>query len=206
MPSQPLGFAELLAGGVLVAAGISGNSIADVVAGKGSPLAKLVDFPTATPTAAGSTLTSLPLGVGGGAASAVGPGGTTNPLPGWSRSRVDQGVDYYGGKVVRAPMGGQVLAVGAPGWPQGSPGTNGVLVRLDNGQIWYWYEGLKAAVHKGERVAAGQVIATAVPGQSIEAGLADAAGVPLSHATYTEGRVTAWGTKALAILRSWGTA
>ena len=32
-------------------------------------------------------------------------------------------------------------------------------------------------------------------GTGIETGFADASGVPLAHAGYTEGKVTGWGTK-----------
>ena len=45
-------------------------------------------------------------------------------------------------------------------------------------------------MHAGERVSAGQQIATFVAGGSIEMGFADANGVPLSHAEYDEGNET----------------
>jgi hypothetical protein len=53
-------------------------------------------------------------------------------------------------------------------------------------------------------VVAGQQIATFYPGSSIEIGFSDAAGAPLAHDTYTEGKVTSWGKKMDAFLSSVG--
>jgi hypothetical protein len=97
-------------------------------------------------------------------------------------------------------MNGEVLATGAPGWP----GGGGVLLKLENGQIWYFYEQLTALVRPHQKVAAGTQIGSGTPGGSIEVGLANAAGVPLAHGEYTEGVVTKFGKKASAILHSWG--
>ena len=49
-------------------------------------------------------------------------------------------------------------------------------------------------------MAAGQLIATFLPGSSIEIGFADSAGTPLSHAVYHEGDVTPWGRRMEAFL------
>src|SRR5204863_3620933 len=88
----------------------------------------------------------------------------------------------------------QSLQTSAPGWPQGG----GVLYRLLDGpragQIIFVYEGIHATVRPGQLVLAGEQIGTFIPG-SIEIGFADAAGVPLSHASYSEGKVTRWGLR-----------
>ena len=59
-------------------------------------------------------------------------------------------------------------------------------------------------MHAGQHVSAGEQIGTFVPGGSIEMGFADAAGVPLSHAEYSEGVETLWGTEMASFLASIG--
>jgi hypothetical protein len=79
MANLVLSFAELLAGAVLVDAAVKGDSIANVIKGQATmhPLA-----------GAGS-------GSGSGSGSAnVAPGSYTNPVPGATLSRTDEGVDY----------------------------------------------------------------------------------------------------------------
>ncbi len=153
----------------------------------------------------------------GGTAAAAPSGGGKNPLPGWRASVTDQGVDFAGGSRIFAPTAGKVLKVGAPGWPQGHPGTNGVLLQLADGTIMYFYEGLSAAVHAGQHVNAGELIARGIPGQSIEVGLADSSGVPLAHSWAASrgdphtpigghGPVNPWARKAEQLLRSFGVA
>ena len=56
----------------------------------------------------------------------------------------------------------------------------------------------------GQTVKAGQQIATFRPGGSIETGFADAAGVPLSHTEYYEGKVTTYGLQMLSLLQAIG--
>jgi murein DD-endopeptidase MepM/ murein hydrolase activator NlpD len=179
--SQAVGFAEVIAGGILLTAGISGRSIRDVLAGKGGKIKPLV----------GSGGSGGPAGSTAPASIHAGPGaaGVVNPLPGWSRSRIDQGVDFYGGRRIVAPESATVVSTGAPGWPEGG----GVLLHLASGPYLYIYEGLDAAVKAGEKVAAGQLVARGRSGGSIEVGYADASGVPLSHSEYYEGKVTKWG-------------
>lgn len=186
MPSQAIGFAELVAGGFLLTMGITGASPRDVLAGKaGSPKGLA---PAAGPLGAGGPLTPDV----NPAPSTVKPhGGLANPLPGWSRSRIDQGVDFYGGRRIVAPESGQIVKLGAPGWPEGG----GVLLHTISGSYIFFYEGLVPVVHAGEQVLAGQQIASGVPGGSIEVGFSDAAGVPLAHSEYFEGKVTKWGRK-----------
>jgi murein DD-endopeptidase MepM/ murein hydrolase activator NlpD len=181
MASQAVGFAEVIAGGILLTAGIGGHSIREVLKGKGGSIKPL---PQPKSGAGPATVNASP-----GAAAA---GGTTNPLPGWSRSRVDQGVDFYGGRRIVAPESGTITKIGAPGWPEGG----GVLLHTVSGKFIYFYEGLDAAVGAGTRVAAGQLIARGREGGSIEVGYADSNGVPLAHGEYSEdGIVTRWGKK-----------
>jgi hypothetical protein len=104
----------------------------------------------------------------------------------------------------------RILRIGAPGWPNGGagPAGQGVLYKLldgpRQGSIIYVYEGLRPTVQAGDEVVAGQQIATFYPGSSIEIGFSDAAGAPLAHDTYTEGKVTAWGRKMSDFLSSVG--
>jgi murein DD-endopeptidase MepM/ murein hydrolase activator NlpD len=118
--------------------------------------------------------------------------------------RIDQGVDFTGTGPIDAVGDAKILAVGAPGWPEGG----GVLYQLLGGpragQIIFVYEGVAASVRAGETVSAGQQIATFVPGGSIEMGFADANGTPLSHAEYSEGKVTESGREMAAFLAELG--
>ncbi len=131
-------------------------------------------------------------------------GGYVNPFQDATEGRIDQGVDFTGTGPIGAIGDAVILKTGALGWPEGG----GVLYRLlggsHAGQVIFVYEGLTPTVHAGERVAAGQQIATFVPGGSIETGFADASGVPLSHSTYYEGAVTEWGKRMAAFLKEIG--
>jgi hypothetical protein len=118
--------------------------------------------------------------------------------------RVDQGVDFTGSGPIVAIGDAKILSVGAPGWPEGG----GVLYQLLDGplkgQVVFVYEGVDATVQAGQTVGAGAQIATFRPGGSIEMGFADAAGVPLSHAEYYEGKVTSYGLQMLSLLQAIG--
>lgn len=73
MSNQPLGFAELLAGGVLLTAAITGGSVADVISGNATGI-KGFDTPTGGPpgpTGPGA----IPDSTGGAPAGPAGPGG-----------------------------------------------------------------------------------------------------------------------------------
>lgn len=193
MPSQAVGFAEILVGGILATAGIGGHSIREVIAGQGGSIKPINGGAVASASPPGAS-PRTPGGVG------VGGRGAVNPLPGWKRSRIDQGVDFWGGRKIVAPEGGTIVKTGAPGWP----GGGGVLLHTISGDYVYFYEQLSPLVHAGEQVAAGQQIASGTPGGSIEVGLADAAGVPLAHSEYTEGKVTRWGKAFAHMLNLWG--
>jgi soluble lytic murein transglycosylase-like protein/murein DD-endopeptidase MepM/ murein hydrolase activator NlpD len=145
-----------------------------------------VDFSVALPAAAGSYVNPFSL--------------SANLVTG----RIDQGVDFTGEGPIVAIGDATVLAVGAPGWPEGG----GVLYQLLDGplkgQSVFVYEGVDATVQPGQTVRAGQQIATFRPGGSIETGLADSAGVPLSHAEYFEGKVTQGGLEMFSLLQALG--
>jgi murein DD-endopeptidase MepM/ murein hydrolase activator NlpD len=127
-----------------------------------------------------------------------------SPFLSATEGRIDQGVDFTGTGPIVAVGDAKILAVGAPGWPEGG----GVLYKLLSGeragQVVFVYEGVAASVHPGEKVSAGQQIATFVPGGSIEIGFADANGVPLSHAEYSEGVETQWGREMASFLNGIG--
>jgi murein DD-endopeptidase MepM/ murein hydrolase activator NlpD len=118
--------------------------------------------------------------------------------------RIDQGVDFTGTGPIVAIGEAKILSTGAPGWPE----EGGVLYELLGGplkgKVIFVYEGVDATVHAGETVKAGQQIATFRPGGSIETGFADAAGVPLSHAEYYEGKITESGLEMFSLLQALG--
>ncbi len=118
--------------------------------------------------------------------------------------RIDQGVDFTGAGAIVAIGDAKVLQTGAPGWPE----EGGVLYQLLDGplkgQVVFVYEGVDATVQAGQTVRAGQQVAIFRPGGSIEIGFADAAGVPISHAEYFEGKVTASGLEMLSLLQALG--
>jgi murein DD-endopeptidase MepM/ murein hydrolase activator NlpD len=127
-----------------------------------------------------------------------------NPFVSATQGRIDQGVDFTGAGPILAIGDAQILATGAPGWPEGG----GVLYRLldgpQAGQVIFVYEGVQATVRAGQQVSAGQQIAGFVEGGSIELGFADENGVPLSHGEYNEGDETIWGHRMADFLSSLG--
>ncbi|HKB51274.1 MAG TPA: lytic murein transglycosylase [Solirubrobacterales bacterium] len=127
-----------------------------------------------------------------------------SPFVSATQGRIDQGVDFTGAGPILAVGDAQILATGALGWPEGG----GVLYRLldgpEAGRVIFVYEGVQATVRAGDRVSAGQQIATFVAGGSIEMGFADENGVPLSHAEYNEGDETVWGHRMADFLSSLG--
>ncbi len=127
-----------------------------------------------------------------------------SPFLNATTGRIDQGVDFTGTGPIAAVGDAEILATGAPGWPEGG----GVLYRLLSGsragQVIYVFEGVQATVRPGQHVSAGEQIANFVPGGSIEMGFADASGTPLSHGEYTEGVETVWGRRMAVFLSGIG--
>ncbi len=127
-----------------------------------------------------------------------------SPFLSAATGRIDQGVDFTGTGPIAAVGDAEILATGAPGWPEGG----GVLYKLLGGsragQIIFVYEGVDATVHPGQHVSAGDQIATFRQGGSIEMGFADASGNPLSHGEYVEGKETQWGKEMASFLTSIG--
>jgi hypothetical protein len=169
MANLVLAFAEILAGAIVLDAGIKGDSIANVIQGKATqhPLA----------AATGGTGSAAATGSGGSAAALTG-GGYVNPVPGASTGRVDQGVDYrLGSQGFVAPGNSQIVYTGAGGgW--GNEYVAGKL--LDGplkGMVWYIAEapGKLAGIAQGVLVKAGQQITPAgsSTGGAIEAGWAN---------------------------------
>ncbi len=118
--------------------------------------------------------------------------------------RIDQGQDFGGRGSILAIGNAEVVKLGAPGWP----GGGGILYRLldgpRRGRYVFVYEGVRPAVHVGQRVAAGEVIGQIIPGTStgIETGWAKANGEPVSHAEYHEGLETRAGKAFAGFLAS----
>ncbi len=153
---------------------------------KGTCQVDYVDWSVALPAAAGSYLNPFALSTG------------------LVAGRIDQGVDFTGGGPIVAIGEALVLATEAPGWPEGG----GVLYQLLDGPLKgrsiFVYEGADATVQVGQTVSAGQQIATFRPGGSIEIGLADSSGTPISHAEYFEGKVTQGGLEMFSLLQALG--
>jgi len=197
MANLTLAFAELLAGAIVLDAGLKGDSIANVVQGKA----------TSHPLAGAGTGTGSP----GGASTPTGglnlPAGTyTNPVPGASASRVDQGTDYtLSPKGFLAPGNSKILIADSSnaGWRGGGYIAGQLLDGPLKGMVWFVAEGVKPIVHVGQTIAAGAQVVTRSSNPyngilgNIEAGWANPSspGSPLAKSTggYTEGAITAAG-------------
>lgn len=203
MANLPLAFGEMLVGAIILDAGIKGDTIANVVQGKATqhPL----------PGASDST---APTGTGGASVN-VGPGQYTNPFPGATASRVDQGVDYTATKFL-APGKSQILIADQTnsGWAGGGYIAAKLLDGPLAGTVYYISEGVAPLVHVGDMVAAGTPLATPVSNPyngivgNIEAGWASVTspGSPLAQSTggYGEGDSTAAGASFNRFIHSLG--
>ena len=145
MANLPLAFAELLAGAVVIDAGIKGDSIANVIRG----VAKQQPLP----------------GAGSGSTGSTGSTGGGNPFAGgWQPSRADQGYDGTFSGQLTAPVSGTVTYASSsdPGWK----GGGAVVLQADQAisglasSTFYFTEGLLPSVKAGQHVSAGQPIAT----------------------------------------------
>jgi hypothetical protein len=165
-----LAFGEILVGAVILDAAIKGDSISHVVQGK----AQVHKLSGGLSTASGDKSTS------GGKSASSDPSleGYTNPVPGASTGRIDQGVDYtLGPQGFLAPGNSKIVYMGAGGgW-----GQEYIAGRLLDGpmkdMVWYIAEapGAAAGIVTGAIVKAGQQITP--PGSStggaVEAGWAN---------------------------------
>ncbi|MGA8745328.1 MAG: hypothetical protein WB507_05650 [Solirubrobacterales bacterium] len=167
----------------------------------------------------------LTVGLGASAALAAAPGGAAPPgsepklVPdnhyvdpfaagGWSVSRTDMGVDYV--PIRREPVVaiGDAKIIGSStrsGWPGGSFLWYRLLDGSHAGEIIYVAEHLANLAPEGATVAAGQRIATALPGYPwTEWGWATPAGQPRAFPCYREGMETNSGREMARFLDSLG--
>jgi len=196
MANLPLAFAELLGGAVILTAAIKGDSIANVVKGTATqnPL-----NPTSSSSSSSSSSGSGPAGP----SVSVAAGSYTNPVPGASPSRLDEGGDYtLGSKGFLAPGKSKIIATTGSFFRGGT-----VIAQLLDGPLagtyYYVAEGIKpaAGITPGAVVAAGTRLTDSIASPyngivgNIEAGWADASGIPLAQSTggYSEGQTTAAG-------------
>jgi murein DD-endopeptidase MepM/ murein hydrolase activator NlpD len=198
MANLPLAFAELLAGGIMLTAGISdpNGSISNVI--EGLDTGKLASFNT------GSSSSSA---TGGSVAAA----GGASPLPGvTSWGRTDQGVDASAkpGSPVAAVVSGTVTSI-IPNFYSGQPAVFVSSTGLPSGATGIYYaEQLTPSVKVGDTVQAGQPIGSvAATGTGLEIGFASGAQT-LARATtgYTEGEITHAGQAFRSFLQSLGVA
>lgn len=140
---------------------------------------------------------------------AQGGSGYVNPLPGFTKGRTDQGVDYSAkaGTPIRAIGNGKVLGI-EPNWFQGQPY---VYYRLTDGpqagKVVYVAEQITPQVKPGQTVRAGQRIGVYAPsGTGIETGFGTASGATQARVTsgYSEGQETPAGVQARKFLASLG--
>lgn len=196
MATLPLAFAELLVGAIILDAGIKGDSIANVV--KGQATSHPMPGSGGSSGGAGSST-----GAGTDPNPHVTTGSYTNPFPGASASRVDQGVDYTITQPVLAPGRLVIKHIGQiAGF-----GTYIAGQLLDGplaGRGVYFAEGLAPAngVKPGSILNAGDQVAVPAAGPYghgvIESGWADITSswyAPLAQGTggYHEGASTAAG-------------
>jgi murein DD-endopeptidase MepM/ murein hydrolase activator NlpD len=127
----------------------------------------------------------------------------SNPIgPGLQVGRIDEGVDFSGSGPLYALGDGVIKSISDSGWP----GTNYILLSMDDGHDVYYAENLAPNVKPGQRVRAGQQIAYA-RGQYpfIEIGWATSTpGVALASSHYKEGEQTPEGKDFAALLETFG--
>lgn len=190
MANQPLAFGALLAGGLLITAGLSGKPLRSVATGQVSTLSD----PTGT-VRIDSGLASAVNSSAGSIAGAIdktalgGVQGLVNPFAGamshLSVERVDMGQDYalQPGDPIGAIGLSRIVDI-VPNWFQGQPylygqllnehgGTTPTAASPHAGELWYVAEQINPTVKAGDIVQAGQQVATyASSGTGIEYGWA----------------------------------
>ena len=136
--------------------------------------------------------------------------GYVNPFkPGrWYAGRIDMGVDYVPRRTHAVVAIGDAKILGSSshsGWP----GGHFLWYKLTDGDhagtIVFVAEELKKLAHKGTKVAAGERIATALPGGSgLEIGWSNRRGEPRAGRCYSEGMKTHSGREMGRFLHSLG--
>jgi hypothetical protein len=127
----------------------------------------------------------------------------SNPIgKGLTVGRIDEGVDFAGSGPLYAMGSGTIKSIADSGWP----GTNYILLAMDDGKDVYYAENIKPSVTAGQRVKAGQQIGTARGSYPyVEIGWATSTpGQALASGHYTEGQATAEGKDFAALLGTFG--
>jgi murein DD-endopeptidase MepM/ murein hydrolase activator NlpD len=142
------------------ASAVGQQATASTAAPAGSTASGSQNFANALATAQASSA-STPAGQGAGGAVVNDPklGPTTNPVPGATGGRLDQGMDGTTQSFV-APFNGKVVFSEAndSGWDGG--GYVAIQSAQDPSYVYYAAEGLTPTVQVGQTVTAGQQIAT----------------------------------------------
>jgi hypothetical protein len=157
-------------------------------------------------------LASAPAGAsnGGTGSGAHDRDGYVNPFKPrrWYEGRIDMGVDYVPIRKRAVVAIGNAKILGSDshsGWPGGHLLWYKLLDGDHAGTVIYVAEELKKLAHKGARVAAGERIATALPGGSgLEIGWANRRGEPRAAPCYSEGLKTRSGREMARYLKSLG--
>jgi murein DD-endopeptidase MepM/ murein hydrolase activator NlpD len=137
-------------------------------------------------------------------------GGYVNPFKPrrWYEGRIDMGVDYAPTRKRAVVAIGDAKILGSDshsGWPGGHLLWYKLLDGDHAGNVVYVAEQLKRLVPKGTRVAAGERIATALPGGSgLEIGWSNRRGEPRAARCYSEGMKTHSGREMGRFLRALG--
>jgi Peptidase family M23 len=121
----------------------------------------------------------------------------SNPIgKGLTSERVDMGADYGGSGPLYAIADGTIVNLYNSGWgpPNGSSPGAFLVLHLDSGQYMYYAEGVNPSVKIGDKVKAGQQIATA-NGGGIEVGWAEPPGTgnALGASQFNGNNATAYG-------------
>jgi hypothetical protein len=129
----------------------------------------------------------------------------SNPIgSGLSQDGIDEGVDFSGSGNLYAMGSGIIKSIAPSGWP----GTNYILLAMDDGKNVYYAENIQPSVTAGQRVKAGQKIGYARGSYPyIEIGWAGPnPGQALASSHYTKGigQQTAEGKDFAALLGTFG--
>ena len=163
----------------------------------------------------GASMIALPSASAGASNGGTGSGahdraGYVNPFKPrrWYEGRIDMGVDYVPIHKHAVVAIGNAKILGSDshsGWPGGHLLWYKLLDGDHAGTVIYVAEELKKLARKGTRVAAGERIATALPGGSgLEIGWANRRGETRAAPCYSEGRKTRSGREMARFLKSLG--